>query len=36
MTDTRTDELAKLATGQVSTWPWLFVNRLSRLVVDPE
>ena len=36
MTDARTDELALLAAGQVSPRPWLFVNRLSRLVVDPE
>jgi len=36
MTDARTDELAVLAAGQVSPRPWLFVNRLSRLVVDPE
>jgi N-formylglutamate amidohydrolase len=36
MTDARTDELAMLAAGQVSPRPWLFVNRLSRLVVDPE
>jgi N-formylglutamate deformylase len=36
ITDARTDELALLAAGQVSPRPWLFVNRLSRLVVDPE
>jgi N-formylglutamate amidohydrolase len=36
MTDARTDELALLAAGQVVPRPWLFVNRLSRLVVDPE
>lgn len=36
MTDARTDELAMLAAGQVTPRPWLFVNRLSRLVVDPE
>lgn len=36
MTDARTDELAILAAAQVAPRPWLFVNRLSRLVVDPE
>jgi N-formylglutamate amidohydrolase len=36
MTDARTDELAILAASQVAPRPWLFVNRLSRLVVDPE
>jgi N-formylglutamate deformylase len=37
MTDARTDELAILAAEQVAPpRPWLFVNRLSRLVVDPE
>jgi N-formylglutamate deformylase len=36
MTDARTDELASLAIMQVEPRPWLFVNRLSRLVVDPE
>ena len=36
MTDARTDELATLAVQNVSLRPWLFVNRLSRLVVDPE
>lgn len=36
MTDARTDELAMLATKQVLPRPWLFVNRLYRLVVDPE
>jgi len=36
MTDARTDELAILAAEQVASRPWLFVNRLSRLVVDPE
>lgn len=36
MTDARTDELAMLAAELVSARPWLFVNRLSRLVVDPE
>lgn len=36
MTDARTEELAILAAEQVEPRPWLFVNRLSRLVVDPE
>jgi N-formylglutamate deformylase len=36
MTDARTDELAALAATQVEPGPWLFVNHLSRLVVDPE
>jgi N-formylglutamate deformylase len=36
MTDARTEELAILAATQVTPRPWLFVNRLSRLVVDPE
>ncbi|HYO19812.1 MAG TPA: N-formylglutamate amidohydrolase [Dermatophilaceae bacterium] len=36
MTDAHTDELALRAAGEVTPRPWLFVNRLSRLVVDPE
>jgi N-formylglutamate deformylase len=36
MTDAQTDELALLAAVQIAPRPWLFVNRLSRLVVDPE
>jgi len=36
MTDARTEELAILATQQVEPRPWMFVNHLSRLVVDPE
>jgi predicted N-formylglutamate amidohydrolase len=36
MTDARTEELAILAARHVAPRPWLFVNRLSRLVVDPE
>lgn len=36
MTDARTDVLALAAAGSVPVKPWLFVNRLSRLVVDPE
>lgn len=36
MTDARTDELATAAAERASLRPWLFVNRLSRLAVDPE
>jgi N-formylglutamate amidohydrolase len=36
MTDERTDELAAAAAALVVPRPWLFVNCLSRLVVDPE
>ena len=36
MTDARTDELARLVVDRVAPRPWLFVNHLSRLVVDPE
>jgi len=36
MTDARADELASLAVMQVAPRPWMFVNLLSRLVVDPE
>ncbi len=36
MTDAHTEELANLAAKQVAPRPWMFVNRLSRLVVDPE
>jgi N-formylglutamate amidohydrolase len=36
MTDAHTDELASRAAELVTPRPWLFVNRLSRLVVDPE
>jgi N-formylglutamate amidohydrolase len=36
MTDAHTEELAIQAVQQVTPRPWLFVNRLSRLVVDPE
>jgi hypothetical protein len=36
MTDARTDELAAAAAALVVPRPWLFVNCLSRLVVDPE
>ncbi|MGW5211639.1 N-formylglutamate amidohydrolase [Streptomyces sp. NPDC004051] len=37
MTDSHTAEIAELAAGRApSGTPWRFVNRLSRLVVDPE
>jgi predicted N-formylglutamate amidohydrolase len=36
MTDARTDEIAQLAADQSAVRPWLFVNQLSRLVIDPE
>lgn len=36
MTDARTDEIANEAAGLSRLRPWLFVNELSRLVVDPE
>ncbi len=36
MTDAWTDQLAAAAGSAVSPRPWQFVNRLSRLVVDPE
>jgi N-formylglutamate amidohydrolase len=37
MTDAHTDRLAdRIAAGVASRRPWLFVNGLSRLVVDPE
>lgn len=36
MTDAHTEALARTAAAQASPRPWLFVNRLSRLVVDPE
>jgi predicted N-formylglutamate amidohydrolase len=36
LTDANIDELAIRAAGQVTPRPWLCVNRLSRLVVDPE
>ena len=34
--DAHTAELAEAAAGLAGTTPWRFVNRLSRLVVDPE
>ncbi|MHB9857583.1 N-formylglutamate amidohydrolase [Streptomyces sp. YIM S03343] len=36
ITDAHTAELAALAAESASVTPWRFVNRLSRLVVDPE
>lgn len=36
MTDADTDQIAVLAAMNCSVRPWIFVNRLSRLVIDPE
>ncbi|MEU8845686.1 N-formylglutamate amidohydrolase [Streptomyces sp. NPDC048564] len=36
ITDAHTAELAEAAAARASLTPWRFVNRLSRLVVDPE
>ncbi|GAA4809235.1 N-formylglutamate amidohydrolase [Streptomyces ziwulingensis] len=36
LTDAHTDALAEAAAGLAGVTPWRFVNRLSRLVVDPE
>ncbi|MFF1451232.1 N-formylglutamate amidohydrolase [Streptomyces sp. NPDC058274] len=36
ITDAHTAELAALAAGAAEVTPWRFVNRLSRLVIDPE
>ncbi|MGW2049693.1 N-formylglutamate amidohydrolase [Streptomyces sp. NPDC001858] len=36
ITDAHTAELAGTAAGRAGRTPWRFVNRLSRLVVDPE
>ena len=36
MTDARTDEIADAAADLAAVRPWIFVNRRSRLVVDPE
>ncbi|MEU6477398.1 N-formylglutamate amidohydrolase [Streptomyces sp. NPDC047017] len=36
ITDAHTARLAELAAGLAAVAPWRFVNRLSRLVVDPE
>lgn len=36
MTDAHTDRIALAAARAVTPRPWVFVNRMSRLVVDPE
>ncbi|MFJ8591594.1 N-formylglutamate amidohydrolase [Streptomyces sp. NPDC093598] len=36
ITDAHTDRIAEVAAGLSGVTPWRFVNRLSRLVVDPE
>lgn len=36
MTDARTDDIAMIAAADCEVRPWLFVNELSRLVIDPE
>jgi N-formylglutamate deformylase len=36
MTDADTDQIAELASRGCPVRPWIFVNRLSRLVIDPE
>ncbi|MFC4506964.1 MULTISPECIES: N-formylglutamate amidohydrolase [Streptomyces] len=36
ITDAHTERIAEEAAGLAGTAPWRFVNRLSRLVVDPE
>ena len=36
MTDTKTEEIARLAAGRYEIKPWLFINKYSRLVIDPE
>ncbi|GHI03310.1 N-formylglutamate amidohydrolase [Streptomyces cellostaticus] len=36
ITDAHTDRIAERAAGLAGITPWRFVNRLSRLVVDPE
>jgi N-formylglutamate amidohydrolase len=36
ITDAHTDRIADAAAGMSAVTPWRFVNRLSRLVVDPE
>jgi N-formylglutamate amidohydrolase len=36
ITDAHTAEIAEAAAGPAGVTPWRFVNRLSRLVVDPE
>lgn len=36
MTDSHTDKIAALATADLARLPWIFRNKLSRLVIDPE
>jgi N-formylglutamate amidohydrolase len=36
MTDNRTDEIAYGAAADCALRPWIFINRFSRLVIDPE
>jgi N-formylglutamate amidohydrolase len=36
ITDARTDDIARVAASNARTRPWIFINQLSRLVVDPE
>ncbi|WP_091849375.1 N-formylglutamate amidohydrolase [Candidatus Aquiluna sp. UB-MaderosW2red] len=36
MTDGLTDQLARLASQRARAKPWIFENKLSRLVFDPE
>ncbi len=36
MTDSQTEKLARDAADQADIRPWLFINRFSRLVIDPE
>ena len=36
MTDSHTDKIASLAVADLSRQPWIFRNKLSRLVIDPE
>ncbi|MSY15875.1 MAG: N-formylglutamate amidohydrolase, partial [Actinobacteria bacterium] len=36
MTDSHTDKIASLAVADLSKQPWIFRNKLSRLVIDPE
>lgn len=36
MTDSHTDKIAALAVADLNKQPWIFRNKLSRLVIDPE
>ena len=36
MTDSHTDKIASLAIADLAKQPWIFKNKLSRLVIDPE